>query len=127
MREEAILRARPTFNGLWGTRPFALCLGRAATRPAPAHPCDLENWDWVRYRHRSDYTRLSGPGGEEAKVLGQARLEVDSVDALYHFACKNLGATVLPEHLAARGETEGKLSRLFPDWRLKPLGISPSR
>ena len=58
-----------------------------------------------------------------AKVLGQARLEVDSVDALYHFACKNLGATVLPEHLAARGETEGKLSRLFPDWRLKPLGI----
>lgn len=77
----------------------------------------------MRYRHRSDYTRLSGPGGEEAKVLGQARLEVDSVDALYHFACKNLGATVLPEHLAARGEAEGKLSRLFPDWRLKPLGI----
>lgn len=108
-----------------GESARALVVGSdyAATRPAPAHPCDLENWDWVRYRHRSDYTRLSGPGGEEAKVLGQARLEVDSVDALYHFACKNLGATVLPEHLAARGETEGKLSRLFPDWRLKPLGI----
>ena len=99
-----------------GESARALVVGSdyAATRPAPEHPC---------YRHRSDYTRLSGPGGEEAKVLGQARLEVDSVDALYHFACKNLGATVLPEHLAARGEAEGKLSRLFPDWRLKPLGI----
>ena len=95
----------------------------AATRPAPEHPSDLEDWDWVRYRHRSEYTRLNGPGGEEAKVLGQARLEVDSVDALYHFTCQNLGATVLPEHLAARGEAEGKLIRLFPNWQLAPLGI----
>ena len=107
-----------------GESARALVVGSdyAATRPAPAHPCDLEDWDWVRYRHRSDYTRLSGPGGEEAKVLGQARLEVDSVDALYHFACKNLGATVLPEHLAARGEAEGKLSRLFPRLAAETVG-----
>jgi len=95
----------------------------AATRPVPEHPSDLEDWDWVRYRHRSEYTRLIGPGDEEAKVLGQARLEVDSVDALYHFICQNLGATVLPEHLAARGEAEGRLVRLFPEWHLAPLGI----
>jgi len=95
----------------------------AATRPVPEHPSTLEDWDWVRYRNRSEYTRLNGPGGEEAKVLGQARLEVDSVDALYHFTCQNLGATVLPEHLAARGEAEGKLVRLFPEWQLAPLGI----
>ena len=95
----------------------------AATRPVPEHPSTLEDWDWVRYRNRSEYTRLNGPGGEEAKVLGQARLEVDSVDALYHFTCQNLGATVLPEHLAARGEAEGKRVRLFPEWQLAPLGI----
>ncbi|MEM5493262.1 LysR family transcriptional regulator [Hoeflea sp. AS16] len=95
----------------------------AAMRPAPKHPTDLEDWDWIRYRHRSEFTRLSGPMGEEVKVLGQARLEVDSVDALYHFTCKNLGATVLPEHLAARGEAEGSLIRLFPEWQLAPLGI----
>lgn len=108
-----------------GESARALVVGTdyAALRPAPRHPTDLEDWDWLRYRHRPDYTRLDGPAGEEVKILGQARLEVDSVDALYHYTSQNLGATVLPEHLAARGEAEGKLIRLFPDWRLAPLGI----
>ncbi|WP_323766975.1 LysR family transcriptional regulator [Marinovum sp.] len=108
-----------------GETARALVVGAeyAATRPAPRHPSDLEDWDWLRYRHRAEYTRLTGPGGEEVKVLGQARLEVDSIDALYHFTCQNLGATVLPEHLAARGEAAGRLIRLFPDWQLAPLGI----
>ncbi len=96
--------------------------GYAATRPRPTHPSDMEDWDWLRYRHRSEYTTLYGPDGGSEKVLGQARLEVDSVDALYHFTLQNLGATVLPEHLAARGEAEGKLTRLLPGWRLLPLG-----
>ncbi|SFB10436.1 DNA-binding transcriptional regulator, LysR family [Poseidonocella pacifica] len=96
--------------------------GYAATRPRPSRPSELEDWDWLRYKHRSDYTTLHGPEGETAKVLGQSRLEVDSIDALYHFTCQNLGATVVPEHLAARGEAEGNLVRLLPDWRLIPLG-----
>jgi DNA-binding transcriptional LysR family regulator len=97
--------------------------GYAATRPRPTHPSDLEDWDWIRYKHRSDYTTLKGPKGETARVLGQSRLEVDSVDALHHFALQNLGATVLPEHLAAQGEATGKLIRLFPTWQLIPLGF----
>lgn len=97
--------------------------GYAATQPRPSHPSEMEDWDWLRYKHRSEYTTLTGPGGDTVKVLGQARLEADSIDALYHFTCQNLGATVLPEHLAARGEAEGRLVRLLPDWRLVPLGI----
>ncbi len=95
----------------------------AATRPRPTHPSQLEDWDWIRYKHRSEYTTLKGPEGETAKVLGQARLEVDSIDALFHFARQNLGATVLPEHLASRGEATGELVRLLPDWKLVPLGF----
>ncbi|CUH88876.1 D-malate degradation protein R [Phaeobacter sp. CECT 5382] len=108
-----------------GESPRALVVGAdyAATRPRPAHPSRMEDWDWIRYRHRSEYTKMVGPDGTEVKILGQTRLEVDSVDALYHFTCQNLGATVLPEHLAARGEAAGELVRLFPDWRLLPLGI----
>ncbi|MGP6085476.1 LysR family transcriptional regulator [Antarctobacter jejuensis] len=94
----------------------------AATRPAPSHPSEMEDWDWIRYRNRSEYTKMTGPDGAEVKILGQTRLEVDSIDALYHFTCRNLGATVLPEHLAARGEATGELIRLFPDWRLAPIG-----
>jgi DNA-binding transcriptional LysR family regulator len=97
--------------------------GYAATRPRPQHPSDMEDWDWLRYKHRSDVTTLYGPEGDSVKVLGQARLEADSIDALYHFTLQNLGATVLPEHLAARGEASGELVRLLPDWRLIPLGF----
>ena len=94
----------------------------ASTRPQPTHPSDLEGWDWLRYKYRPDYTTLLGPEGKTAKVLGQARLEADSIDALYHFTCQNLGVTVLPEHLAARGEARDELVRLLPEWRLIPLG-----
>ena len=96
--------------------------GYVASRPAPVHPSEMEDWDWLRYRHRSDYSTFQGPAGETARVLGQARLEVDTIDALYHFACQNLGATILPQHLADRGVAEGHLVRLLPGWQLVPLG-----
>ena len=104
-------------------RALVVGAGYAATRPPPLHPTDLEDWDWLSYKHRSDIITLHGPEGDTVKVQGQARLEADSIDALYHFTCQNLGATVLPEHLAARGEASGKLLRLLPDWRLIPLGF----
>jgi DNA-binding transcriptional LysR family regulator len=97
--------------------------GYAALQPVPQHPSDLEDWDFLRYKHRPDATTLHGPAGETAKVLGQSRLEVDNIDALNHFALQNLGATVLPEHLAAQGEANGQLVRLLPDWRLVPFGF----
>ena len=108
-----------------GESDRALVVGAdyAATRPRPVHPSDMEDWDWLRYKHRPDTTTLRGPGGETVKVLGHARLEADSIDALYHFTCQNLGATVLPEHLAARGVASGELVRLLPEWRLIPLGF----
>ncbi|MSU88215.1 LysR family transcriptional regulator [Rhodobacteraceae bacterium 2CG4] len=108
-----------------GESERALVVGAdyAATRPRPEHPSELEDWDWLRYKHRSDYTTLHGPDGNAVRVLGQARLEADSIDALYHFTLQNLGATVLPEHLAARGEAAGKLVRLLPEWRMIPLGF----
>ena len=108
-----------------GESERALVVGAkyASARPRPEHPSDMEDWDWIRYKHRSDITTLHGPDGETVKLLGQARLEADSIDALYHFTLQNLGATVLPEHLAARGEASGKLVRLLPDWRLIPLGF----
>lgn len=108
-----------------GESDRALVVGAqyAASRPRPMHPSDLEDWDWLRYKHRPDHTTLHGPKDESVKVVGQARLEADGIDALYHFTCQNLGVTVLPEHLAARGEASGELVRLLPQWRLIPLGF----
>lgn len=108
-----------------GESPRALVVGTnyLRGRERPVRPSDMESWDWIRYRHRPDTTDFRSLSGETESVTGNARLEVDSVDALYHFATCNVGATVLPEHLARRGEAAGQLVRLLPDWQLRPLGF----
>lgn len=83
----------------------------------------MDDWDWIRYRNRPDVTTFTSPDGKEESVTGNAQIEVDSIDAVYHLATLNTGATVLPSFLAERGEVAGTLVRLLPDWRLRPLGI----
>lgn len=95
----------------------------AASRPSPNHPEELEDWDWIRFQQRSDATEFTSPAGKVVKVVGRSQLQVDSADALYHFARLNVGATILPSHLAQRGEASGDLVRLLPDWGLRPLGV----
>ncbi len=95
----------------------------ARARKAPRRPSDLEEWDWIRYEQRADTTEFTAPGGETEKVTGQAQIEVDNVDAMYHFATLNMGVAILPSFLAERGVADGTLVRLIPEWRLRPLGI----
>ncbi|MEO1550976.1 MAG: LysR family transcriptional regulator [Pseudomonadota bacterium] len=95
----------------------------AATRPVPQTPSDLEDWDWIRYHQRSDITEFTSSTGERQKVSGNAQIEVDSIDAVYHFAVENMGVTILPSFLAKRGVDEGRLVTLLPDWHLRELGI----
>jgi len=92
-------------------------------RKMPKRPADLEDWDWIRYRQRSDTTEFVSPKGKTEKVTGNAQIEVDSIDAVFHLAKQNMGATVLPSFLAERGIASGELVRLLPDWELRKLGI----
>lgn len=102
-----------------GAIPRALVAGveYAAARPVPQRPKDLENWDWIQYQQRSDTVDLMSEKGKMEKVGGQSQIEVDSVNALYHFAQQNVGTTVLTENLAAQGVASGALVRLLPKWR----------
>ena len=92
-------------------------------RKAPKRPSDLEDWDWIRYRQRADTAEFTSHDGKTESVTGNAQIEVDSVDAVYHFATQNMGVTILPSFLAERGIAAGCLVRLIPDWSLRPLGI----
>lgn len=92
-------------------------------RKKPNRPSDLEYWDWIRYQQRADTTEFTLPNGQTEKVTGNAQIEVDSIDAVYHFAVQNMGVTILPSFLAERGIASGELVGLLPDWELRPLGI----
>ncbi|MEM9434159.1 MAG: LysR family transcriptional regulator [Pseudomonadota bacterium] len=95
----------------------------AKERQTPNRPTDLEDWDWIRYQQRSDTTEFTSPSGKTEKVTGRAQIEVDSIDAVYHFAVQNMGVTILPSFLAERGISDGTLVALLQDWTLRDLGI----
>lgn len=106
-----------------GQRHLVAGIGYAEQRPMPLRPDDMEGWDWIRYKNRPDTTSFSNDAGQTESVTGNAQIEVDSIDALYHLACQNVGATILPSFLATRGIAENRLIRLLPDWKLVPVGI----
>ncbi|MEM9269229.1 MAG: LysR substrate-binding domain-containing protein, partial [Pseudomonadota bacterium] len=93
-----------------------------ASRSRPNHPNDLEDWPWIHYQQRSNTVDFQSPDGQEVPVTYTSKLSVDSLGALFHFACENAGLTILPEHLARKGEADGRLVTLLPDWGLRTLG-----
>lgn len=94
----------------------------AASRPVPTHASELENWDWIRFEQIPKTMEFISPQNDTVKVVGNAQLQVDSAEAMYQYACHNLGAAVLPLHLAKRGLDSGALVQLLPDWTSARLG-----
>ncbi|MGB7206950.1 MAG: LysR family transcriptional regulator [Anderseniella sp.] len=106
-----------------GQRVLVAGVEYARQRKSPKRPSDLEEWDWIRYKPRAEITEFTSPKGVTESVTGNAQVEVDSIDAVYHFATQNTGVTILPSFLAERGIASGDLVQLLPEWRLRPLGI----
>lgn len=94
----------------------------AASRSEPAHPDDLKEWDWIKYEQRGNSIEFTSQDGKTAKVNIKSSIQVDHVDAMYHFTCQNMGATILPRHIAQRSLDSGELVKLLPEWSLQSLG-----
>lgn len=97
--------------------------GYLAKRTKADHPKQLIDWDWINYRHNKRLFDLKSNDGQAIKlsIQDQARLRVDNFDALYSFACMDIGIAVMPIEFAQRGVQEEKLVRLFEDWRLPAI------
>lgn len=111
-----------------GSFERAIFVGRGylADKPKAEHPKELMEWDWVNYRHRRRSYKLESKTGEVLKlsICDQARLQVDSIDALYSFTCMDLGVAVMPLAFAQRGIREEKLVRIFDGWQLPTVKYS---
>ena len=95
----------------------------ADAKPAPSHPSDLEDWDWLNFKMRSDKITLLKDSGESADVVGRSNMKVSSIHALHELTLRGLGLTILPDDLAAKGLEDGILVRILPEWNVQPLGI----
>jgi DNA-binding transcriptional LysR family regulator len=91
-----------------------------SNRDEPKHPKELNDWDWVNYRHRKRTLKFRSTKGKKASltISEQARLRVDNIDALFFFAKTNLGVAVLPESFGLQGVKDDKLVHLLSDWSL---------
>lgn len=94
-----------------------------AEQSPATHPKDLAAWSWIDFAMRSSQTEFTSKSGEVATVAGESSLTVNSANALYEFAVRGLGLSVIPEHLARRGFERGELVNILPEWTLKPLGL----
>ena len=95
----------------------------ASAHPPPAHPDDLEAWDWIRFAVIADGTKLTNAEGEAVTVVGKSTVSVNAADALFEFAVRGLGVASIPENLAKRGFERGELVHILPSWTLRPLGL----
>jgi DNA-binding transcriptional LysR family regulator len=118
--EDSSMMSRKLANG---QRVLVAGVDYAQGRKSPKRPSDLDDWDWIRYQQRSDTTEFISSTGKVEKATGNAQIEVDSIDAVYHLATQNMGVTILPSFLADRGIASGELIQLLPDWGLRELGI----
>ncbi len=92
------------------------------TRATPKHPSDLNEWDWIHFRMRSNIVKFESPTGEIISNSVNSRISVNNVEAMLHLVNQNIGVSVLPEHLAGKYIKSGKLVHLLPEWELSSLG-----
>ncbi|MEM8980637.1 MAG: LysR family transcriptional regulator [Pseudomonadota bacterium] len=96
------------------------------SKETPQHPSGLMTWDWINYRHKRRIYKLKSHRGERATLTieKQSRLQVDHFDALHFLTKANHGVSVMPAEICREGLNEGKLVRLFDEWRLPRATIS---
>ena len=92
----------------------------------PAHPDDLEathhrivGFLWSRMGKALPYALRRGD--EAVTIHGEYVVAVDDGNAYLAAGLAGLGVLWLPEYMAAEPLAQGRLRRLFPDWRLDPM------
>ncbi len=93
-----------------------------AQKPPVSHPSEISQWDWIGYQQRGDHITFTSDANEEAKIQTQYKIQVDNIDALYHFINQHIGLSIIPRHMAASGLASGDLKHVLPQWKLRSLG-----
>jgi len=92
-----------------------------ASKKKPLTPHDLEQWQWLHFSMRPDRIEMIAKDLQCTTVICHHQIATDSADALYEFAIRGLGLTVIPENIAHRGLRHGELVHVLPEWSVRPL------
>ena len=94
------------------------------TRPDPASPADLSDWDWLElapvWLMKPEFRKTD----QRAVVSRPAsRISVNDAYALFRLARSGAGLAIVPEFLAEPDVSAGTLRYVLPDWTVNPVAV----
>jgi DNA-binding transcriptional LysR family regulator len=94
-----------------------------AALKAPHQPEELNDWPWIRLQMLPQKRQFVNANGKTVNITFDARINVDSVEAMHQMTLQGLGVSTPPDYLVARDLNEGYLVELLPGWTVSPMKI----
>lgn len=91
----------------------------------PKRPADLASHDFLLYTllARSNHLEMKNVKGEREEVELRARMYCNNADAMLETLAAGLGLALVPDFICSTHLKDGKLVRVLPGWRVKPLTL----
>jgi DNA-binding transcriptional LysR family regulator len=95
-----------------------------SARPAPSHPNDLADWDWLALTPAQNIPlTLTHRAGTEATIKPEARISANDAQALYRLARAGVGLAIVPDFLAREDIERGAIRYVLPDWNISAISV----
>ena len=93
-------------------------------RPAPHHPRDLADWDWLALTPAQNVpVTFKNADGTSATLKPEPRIFANDAQALYRLACAGVGLAIVPDFLARDDVNDGAVQYVLPHWDLRSITV----
>lgn len=89
----------------------------------PKRPQDLLKWDWIGLKMRPNNKKLVNSKNKTYIINFEARIIVDSMDAVCQLAIAGLGLATPPAFLVSEDIQRGYLVEPLPEWQPESLPV----
>lgn len=119
--EDSALKARKLFDV---ERRLVAATRYVETRPEPASPADLGDWDWLELApvwHKKPEFK----NGSQRMVImrPESRISVNDAQALHRLTSQGAGLAIIPDFLTEADVRCGALQVVLPEWTVSPVGV----
>jgi DNA-binding transcriptional LysR family regulator len=94
------------------------------TRPDPASPEELSDWDWLELTPVG-FKKMEFRKSGERTVISKppSRISVNDALALFRLTRAGVGVAIIPEFLTEADVAAGNLRYVLADWIVEPVGV----
>lgn len=119
--EDSSLKARKLFDV---ERTLVAATRYVETRPKPASPADLEDWDWLElapvWHKKPEFKN----GARRMVIMRpESRISVNDAQALHRLTSQGAGLAIIPDFLTGADVSSGALQVVLPEWTVPPVGV----